>query len=48
MNENIETDQKAGDYEKQVNGVVINGKDGPGAMGSQVVSLQKIKYSYYG
>ena len=44
----METDQRASDYEKQVNGVVINGKYGLGGMGSLVVSLHKIKYAYDG
>ena len=40
VDENMETDQRASDYEKQVNGVVINGKIWTGAMGSLVVYLQ--------
>ena len=44
----METNQRASDYEKHVNSVVINEKYGLGAMGSLVVSLHKIKYSYDG
>ena len=43
VDQNMKTDQRANDYEKQVNGVVINGKYGLVAMGSLVVSLHKIK-----
>ena len=35
-------DNRASDYEKQVKSVVINGKDGPGATGSLVVSLHNL------
>ena len=48
VDENMETDQRASDGAKQVNGVVIMEKDGPGTMGSLVVSLHKIKYPYDG
>ena len=36
----METDQKSNDDEKQVNEVVNNVKNGPGAMGSIVESLK--------
>ena len=48
VDENMKMDQRASEAEKQVNGVVINEKYGPGDMGSLVMSLHKINYPYDG
>ena len=47
--DNMETDQRASDGEKASKQYCNQWKkDGPGAMGSLVVSLHKVKYSYDG